>query len=93
MKMVMNIFEGNITGKQKKEIQEHVWQYEGIISLVDALLQKNENNDDIAIHSVNIIICYNSINKHVDSTKVRGWILKFVSRFNETTENKEVSDE
>ena len=64
MKLIKNIYEGNITEAQKSSIYEIVLQREQIITDSDLLLNKyqdSEKKDELAIIIVNIIICYNAI--------------------------------
>ena len=64
MKMIKNIFDGNISPEKRQDIFVKVTQREQIITDSDQLLNNykdSENKDELAIIIVNIIICYNSI--------------------------------
>jgi hypothetical protein len=77
MKLIKNVFEGDLPKELKKKISDEVKKHDEIIMICDELLTKHEDNDDIAIMVVSIIISFNSINKQVESSKVKSWILKF----------------
>ena len=86
MKMIKNIFDGNITLEQKNDIFAKVTQKEEIITESDMLLsnykdsESKEELDELAIIIVNIIICYNSISKKLDCERVKSWITTFSER-------------
>ena len=83
MKMIKNIFEGNITAEQKKNIYDKVTAREQIIADSDMLLtnyKDSEKKDELAIIIVNIIICYNSISNKLEPERVKSWIMTFSER-------------
>lgn len=83
MKMIKNIFDGNISHEQQSDIFVQVTKCEQIITDSDQLLNNykdSENKDELAIIIVNIIICYNSISKKLDSERVKSWIQTFSER-------------
>jgi hypothetical protein len=83
MKMVRNIFEGNISAEQKKNIYDKVTQREQIIADSDMMLNNykdSEKKDELAIIIVNIIICYNSISNKLEPERVKSWIMTFSNR-------------
>jgi hypothetical protein len=83
MKMIKNIFEGNITPEQKQNIFETVTAREQIITDSDQLLSKykdSEKKDELAIIIVNIIICYNAISNQLEPERVKSWIMTFSER-------------
>lgn len=65
MKIIKNCYERNIKESDKKAIQDMVRNHSEMINISDQLLQKYSDHDDIAIIVVNIIICFNSINKQL----------------------------
>lgn len=65
MKVIKNWYERNIKDSDKKAIQDMVKSHGEMINISDQLLQKYSDHDDIAIIVVNIIICFNSINKQL----------------------------
>jgi len=77
MKMIKNIFDGNIEQDQQRDIFVEVTRREQIITDSDQLLNNykdSENKDELAIIIVNIIICYNSISNKLDPERVKSWI-------------------
>ena len=98
MKMIKNIFDGNISPEQKNDIFIKVTQKEEIITESDSLLLSYNNQtskdelDEVAIIIVNIIICYNSISKKLDSERVKNWIGMFSDRVI-TASNKDFNKE
>lgn len=86
MKMIKNIFDGNISPEQRKEIFDKVTDKEEIITESDMLLSNYKDSeskdelDELAIIIVNIIICYNSISQKLDNERVKSWITTFSDR-------------
>jgi hypothetical protein len=80
MKMIKNIFDGNISRESNTDIYYRVTAEEKIITESDELLNNykdaysKDELDELAIIIVNIIICYNSISKKLDSERVKSWI-------------------
>jgi hypothetical protein len=78
--MIKNIFDGNISREQQQDIYYRVTAEEKIITESDELLNNykdaysKDELDELAIIIVNIIICYNSISKKLDSERVKSWI-------------------
>jgi hypothetical protein len=86
MKMIKNIFDGNITPEERNDIYQKVLAKEEIITESDMLLSNYKDSDskdeldELAIIIVNIIICYNSISQKLDNERVKSWITTFSDR-------------
>ena len=92
MKLIKNVYEGDLTKEAKKKISDEVKKHDEIIIICDELLTKHENNDDVAIMVVSIIISFNSINKQVENSKVKSWIMKFSLRLIHTPDSKDIEE-
>ena len=90
MKVIKNCYERNIKESDKKAIQDMVKNHREMINISDQLLQKYSDHDDIAIIVVNIIICFNSINKQLKPAHVKTWIENFTNRLIKCPNSKEI---
>lgn len=100
MKMIKNIFDGNISREQQHDIYVKVTAKEEIITESDQLLNSYKESyskdelDELAIIIVNIIICYNSISKKLDCERVKNWITTFTERLiTASTRNSQNNDQ
>jgi hypothetical protein len=97
--MIKNIFDGNISREQQHDIYVKVTAKEEIITESDQLLNSYKESyskdelDELAIIIVNIIICYNSISKKLDSERVKNWISQFTERLITTSQRSQNNDQ